>query len=68
MFLHLFVKYIDNPGHFDSTIVFKLLIFISGDIDPNNVFQAFFGDQMGQPGFNFGGNQFPGGGFSFHFQ
>lgn len=49
-------------------LVFKLLIFISGDIDPNNVFQAFFGDQMGQPGFNFGGNQFPGGGFSFHFQ
>lgn len=39
-----------------------------GDIDPNNVFQAFFGDQMGQPGFNFGGNQFPGGGFTFHFQ
>jgi len=34
------------------------------DIDPNNVFQAFFGDQGG---FSFGGSQFPGG-FTFHYQ
>ncbi|KAG8265386.1 DnaJ sub C member 7, partial [Homalodisca vitripennis] len=39
---------------------------ISNDIDPNNVFQAFFGDQSAG-GFNFGGGQFPGG-FTFHFQ
>uniref|UniRef100_A0A1B6DZE1 J domain-containing protein n=1 Tax=Clastoptera arizonana TaxID=38151 RepID=A0A1B6DZE1_9HEMI len=37
-----------------------------GDIDPNSVFQAFFGDSN-PAGFNFGGGAYPGG-FTFHFQ
>jgi hypothetical protein len=45
-----------------------------GDIDPNQIFQAFFGGGMGgMPGFSFGGHPgaggsgYPGSNFSFQF-
>lgn len=54
----------------------QLFFFVLSDIDPNQIFQAFFGGGMGPGGmhsFSFGGPQsgagpsgFPGG-FSFHF-
>lgn len=48
-------------------MMLTLYLVFTGDIDPNNVFQAFFGDQGGASGFNFGGGQFPSN-FTFRFQ